>query len=245
MADNNGPFAAAGLLIALGLGVGGWLIGDGFRDARQGDRFVTVRGAVEREVKADMAVWPLSFATTGNDLAQAQQKVAADEAAVREFLTGNGVPAAAIETQGLEVNDLFAQVWRSGPVENRFILTQRLIVRSADVDLIAGLASRISELVARGVILGGGQDGQSAGPNFVFTKLNDIKPAMIAEATKSARQGAEEFARDSGAKVGGIRRASQGVFQILPRDEVPGLMENRQIMKTVRVVATLDYSLVD
>jgi hypothetical protein len=245
MADTNGPVAAAGLLIAIGLGIAGWQIGQGFREGRAAEGYVTVRGAIEREVKADLAVWPLAFTATGNDLAAAQAKIAADEAAVREFLAANGVPAAALSAQGLEVNDLLAQIWRSGPAENRFILTQRLIVRTNEVDLVAGLSSRIGELVARGVILGGAQDGPSGGPSFIFTRLNDIKPAMIAEATRSARQGAEEFARDSGATVGGIRRASQGVFQILPRDDVAGLPEPRQVMKIVRVVATIDYRLID
>jgi hypothetical protein len=245
MANDNGPIAVAGLLIAIGVGLGGWFVGDGFGNRSEADRYVTVKGVAERSVKADLVIWPLGFTATGNDLPQAQAKIARDAASVRAFLEQAGVAENEIELLGLEVTDLFAQAYRSGPVENRFILSQRLVVRSEKVDLIAALASRISELVGKGVVLGGGNDGLPSGPNYVFTKLNDIKPAMIAEATKSARQGAEEFARDSGAKVGGIRRAAQGVFQIMPRDDVPGMMEQRQVMKTVRVVATLDYRLAD
>jgi hypothetical protein len=85
----------------------------------------------------------------------------------------------------------------------------------------------------------------NAGPTFVFTGLNALKPDMIAEATANAREGAEQFAADSGSRVGGIRRANQGVFQILPRDEVEGAQEAKQLHKTVRVVSTLEYLLVD
>ena len=68
---------------------------------------------------------------------------------------------------------------------------------------------------------------------------------MIAEATRNARAGAEQFAKDSGATLGGIRQASQGVFQILPRDEAPGVGEPGQLNKRLRVVATVDYHLRD
>ena len=88
-------------------------------------------------------------------------------------------------------------------------------------------------------------EGAAAGPVYVFTRLNDYKPAMIAEATRNARAGAEQFARDSGAALGGIRQASQGVFQILPRDETPGATEAGQPDKRLRVVTTVEYQLRD
>jgi len=153
-----------------------------------------------------------------------------------------GVPAASIEVQGVEVNDVLANAYRSGPVDMRFIVAQTLLVRSSDVDRIAAVSQRVGELVDAGVVLSSEGGG---GPYYLFTKLNDVKPAMIAEATKRAREGAEQFAADSGSRVGGIRRASQGLFQILTRDDTPGTSEQRQINKTVRVVSTVDYLLVD
>jgi hypothetical protein len=68
---------------------------------------------------------------------------------------------------------------------------------------------------------------------------------MIGEATRRAREGAAQFAKDSGSGVGGIRRANQGIFEILPRDNTPGLSEDTQVEKTVRVVSTIEYELVD
>jgi hypothetical protein len=86
-------------------------------------------------------------------------------------------------------------------------------------------------------------EGGPQGPFYLFTRLNDIKPDMIADATKNARAAAEQFAKDSEASLGSIRQASQGLFQILPRDAAPGQMEEKQVMKTVRVVSTVDYLL--
>lgn len=92
-------------------------------------------------------------------------------------------------------------------------------------------------------MLGGGNGGNDNGPSYLFNGLNALKPSMIAEATKNARVAAEQFARDSGSKLGGIRDANQGVFEILARDKAPMLQEEHQVNKTVRVVATLDYAL--
>lgn len=236
-------FLAAALLAA-GIGAAGWFVGRGFFDGRAADRFVTVKGVAEREVKADLVLWPLRFVATSNTLAQAQQKIAADGVAVFSFLAEAGIVRDAVEVQSLQVEDLLAQAYRSGPIESRFIMAQTLMVRSSEVDRIAWASQRMGELVAAGVVLGGG--GQPVGgPIYLFTRLNDVKPAMIAEATRSARAAAEQFAKDSGSRISGIRRASQGLFQILSRDDVPGASEQTQIAKTIRVVTTIDYELAD
>jgi len=236
----------AALLTAVVLAVGmigaGWLVAEGLREVRVGDRTVTVKGLAEREVKADLALWPMRFVATSNELDQAQAKIAADAATVTEFLAEAGIPREAIAVQSLEVTDLLAQAYRSGPVESRFIVAQTLMVRTPEVDRIAAASQQVGTLVARGVVLSG--EGAAAGPAYIFTGLNAIKPEMIAEATQSARTAAEQFANDSASRLAGIRTANQGLFQILPRDDAPGEMESRQINKTVRVVSTVEYALV-
>jgi hypothetical protein len=142
----------------------------------------------------------------------------------------------------LTATGLLANPYRSGPVSSRFIVAQTLLLRTTDVDAVAAASQRVGDLVDAGVVLSA--EGH-AGPSYLFTRLNDVKPDMIAEATRRAREGAEQFARDSGSRVGGIRRANQGLFQIQPRDDAPGVREDQQIAKTVRVVSTLDYLLID
>ena len=77
---------AAAAVLAVGVAAAGSFVGDGFMRARLGDRFVTVKGLSEREVKADLALWPIRFVATGDDLGQAQAKIAADARAVADFL---------------------------------------------------------------------------------------------------------------------------------------------------------------
>lgn len=237
------PFAA--ITITLGLMVGGWFIGHGFEQARLGDRTVTVKGVSEREVTADVALWPIRYQATGTQLADAQTRIERSRTAVLAFLQKNGVAAAQVELQGLQVTDAHANPYRSGPVgETRFIITHDLMVRSDDPQKILEASRKVGDLVDAGVLLGSGEYGGS-GPTYVFTKLNDLKPEMIADATAKAREGAQQFARDSKSRLGGIRSANQGLFVILPRDQAPGISEQSQVQKIVRVVSTVDYYLKD
>ena len=238
--------AVTGLLAAVVLGLGvaaaGWLVAEGVRDWRTAERLVTVRGLAEREVEADLALWPLRLVATSDDLATAQAELARAEGVVMAFMAEGGIAEEAIEVQGIEVTDLLAQAYRSGPVESRYIVGLSLMVRSHDVERIKTLSQEVGRLVEAGVVLT--SDGLR-GPFYLFTRLNDVKPGMIAEATRSAREAADQFAADSASRITGIHRASQGLFQILPRDNAPGQSEVLQLFKTVRVVTTVDYRLGD
>ena len=235
--------ALAGAFIAGGLIFSALEFSRAFVEARTVVREVSVKGLAEQDVKADLSLWPLKFTTTNDDLRAALGKVAADEAIVRQFLAGGGIEDEAVSVQQFAVIDQLAQRYRSGPVQSRYIVSQTLLVRSEAVVAVEALAQKVGQLIEAGVILS--SEGGQAGPIYLYTKLNEIKPDMLAKALANAREGAAKFAEDSGASVGGIRRANQGVFQILPRDRAPGLYEPGQINKRVRVVSTVVYALVD
>lgn len=240
---SNGSRSAT-VLVAMGLALAGWFIGHGFLGARTVDRFVTVKGVSERDVQADVAFWPLQFVSTDDDLGRAQYKIEKSKSAIMEFLKKRGIDSTQTELQRLEVTDILANPYRSGTTGSRFIIRQTLMVRSDNPKLIQAASQKVGELVDAGVVLTT-SGGFEEGPTFLFTRLNDLKPQMIAEATANARKAAEQFALDSHSRLGGIRRANQGVFEILPRDRAPGIMESNQVAKTVRVVATIDYFLKD
>jgi hypothetical protein len=234
----------AAALVAAGLVVGGFFIGQGFARGRSSDRYVEVKGLAEREVTANLALWPLRFAASGDDLATAQAQITRSHKEVLSFLDRNGIPAAATELQNLQVTD--ANTVRYGPERRggpRFIIEQTVMVRSDKPDIVQAASQKVSELVSGGVVLSTGDYGPAGGPTFIFTGLNALKPKMIAEATANARASAEQFASDSGSALGGIRQANQGVFVILPRDQAPGVNEANQLRKIVRVVSTVQYFL--
>jgi len=229
------------VVVAVGTAVGGKFIGDGFRDGRATDRYVTVKGVSEREVSANLAVWPVRITETGDDLGAAQSRLEQAVDALVVFLVGEGIAQDSILRGRVEVQDLLAQAYRPDGVEKgRYILAQTVTVRSEDVSMVSAAASRIGELVKMGVAF-----AETGGPSYIYTGLNAIKPDMIAEATKAAREGAQRFAEDSGSTVGVIRRANQGVFTIGPRDGWTDGNPAGAIDKKVRVVSTIDFFLRD
>lgn len=232
-------------LVAVGLTAAGFLVGRGFQEARLGDRFVTVKGVAEREVEADLAVWNIQFTAGGNDLTAVQRTIAGNVEMTLDFLEQYGVSRDLVSVEGLRVVDVAANPYQQGPTTNRFSVTQSMMVRSEEPSVVQAASQRISELVEAGVVLVSGQEYGVGGPTYIFRGLNSIKPEMIADATARAREAAVEFARDSNSGLGGIRRANQGVFQILPRDPVPGVGEQNRIEKTVRIVSTVEYYLRD
>ena len=157
------------------------------------------------------------------------------------FLKLQAIDQDAVELQRLDVTDTRANPYQANNGEQKFIISQTLMVRSTDIDRIRQAAQGVSELVDSGVVLS--SDYGPSGPTYLFNGLNEIKPEMIAEATASAREAAAQFAQDAKAELGGLRRANQGVFQILARDQAPGIMEGQQPVKTVRVVSTVEYYL--
>ncbi|MDO9127632.1 SIMPL domain-containing protein [Parvibaculum sp.] len=233
----------AALILGLGIALGGYLGGQGLVKSRLGDRSVSVKGLSEREVKADLALWALRFVATGNELAETQAQVKSNATAVTNFLKSHGFSDDEIELQAPQVTDRLAQAYSSGPVESRFIIAQQIVLRSTDVDKVAAANKDTSELVEQGVVLS--NEYGPVRPSYLFTGIAALKPEMIEEATKRAREAAETFAADSGSSLGGIRRAWQGQFEILPRDNTPGTQETEQVAKTVRVVSTIEYLLVD
>ncbi|MCC9624711.1 SIMPL domain-containing protein [Thalassospira sp. MA62] len=233
----------AAVLIAGGLAASGWLVGQGIENMRSLDRYVTVKGLAERDVKSDRAVWPITYVATDDSLQTAQSKIETDTNTLFEFLASHGIERAQTELQNLQVTDQLAQSYRSGPIESRYIINQTIQVRTDDVDAVVAASQDIGKLLQGGIVLGG--QGYNPGPSYLFTGLNDIKPDMIAAATENAREAALQFATDSGGQLGGIRRATQGLFQIMAADGAPNTPQASQINKTVRVVTTMEYLIRD
>lgn len=238
------PSAGRAIVLALGLIIGGWFIGHGFVSARVADRSVIVKGVAERVVTADIGLWPLRFVATDDVMAAAQARLESQRRAVMSFLRRHGIDSTMTELQGLEVVDTRANPYGGVTAATRYIVSMSIMVRSDDPGRIQATSQQVGELLDAGVVLSSGPGGGfGGGPTFLFTRLNDLKPEMIAEATASARKAAEQFAKDSKTALGGIRRANQGVFEILPRDQAPGITESTQLQKTLRVVTTVEYLL--
>ena len=234
------------VVVALGITLGGLFAGNGFARGRAADRYVTVKGVAERGVRADLAIWPVRLVAADNDLARAHTTLQNSTQRIFAFLARQGIDTTQAQLQDFSVSDAYTNQFAGAErVGTRYVIRQTVVVRSTKPEQVLAASQRVAELVSAGVVLSSGGEYGSGGPTFVFTGLNALKPPMIAEATARAREAAEQFARDSHSDLGGIRTANQGVFEILPRDEAPGISEQSQVVKRVRVVSTVEYFLKD
>ncbi len=229
----RGGLVVPAAVVAVGLVAGGYLLGNGLVRAHHADRSVTVRGLAERNVTADLAVWTLNYSEAGTDLGTVQARIDRDTSTIRAFFTALGFPANALTPAGAGVSQNFVNGVQT------VTISQRLQLRTTDIALARRAVARQFDLVRQGVVL---QEG--SGMTYSFTRLNAIKPPMVAAATKDARAAAEQFARDSDIEVGGIKSATQGYFSVEARDgEQSGYGVADTPFKKVRVVTTVDFYL--
>ena len=199
------------------------------------ERQVSVRGLAEREVDADLAVWKLTFSVGGNDLPLLRKEVLRQTEIVCEFLKDHNLDSEDFTVLSPQINDAALNMYvDSNRIKYNYIAKQSVLVRSSKVLAVKKTAADTLTLMGRGVSVSSEYD---TFVSYEFTGLNDIKPEMIAEATKNARLAAEQFAHDSGSKVGKIKSATQGLFSI--ENAAVGLEEK----KNVRVVTTVVYCL--
>lgn len=225
------------VVIAIGLLLLGVFIERGISSFANKDRSVNVKGLAEMEVEADKVTWPLVYKNIGNDLVGLYEQINKSNKTITQFLKGKGIEEKEISIDAPEIIDMKAERYNNQESSYRYNVTSVITVTSDKVNLIRELISSQGELLKQGVAITSGDYRYSV--QYEYTGLNKIKPQMIEEATKNARQAAEKFAEDSDSKLGKIRNAYQGQFSITDRDA------NTPYIKKVRVVTTIDYSLED
>ncbi|MDO4931898.1 MAG: SIMPL domain-containing protein [Prevotellaceae bacterium] len=224
------------LIIAVGMVVMGFSIRSGIVTFKDMDRSVVVKGLAEREVKADKVTWPLVYKELGNDPSEMYNTLEMKNQKVVNFLKGAGIKSEEISVNPPVISDRQADNYGNEIMNYRYKATSVITVISSDVDKVRQLMRRQTELMRQGIAIVSEEYGSNA-VRYEFTGLNSIKPGMVEEATKKARETAQKFAEDSESTLGGIKSAQQGQFSIEDRDA------NSPYIKRVRVVTTVDYSL--
>ena len=223
------------IFVAVGLAALGAFLYSSINNIAFRDRQVVVRGLAEREVMANKVTWPLVVKTLGNDIQQLYRELNNNTETVVKFLTDNGIPADEISVGAPTVFDKDAQTWESNATY-RYNVTEVITVTSSQVEKVNDLIRRQGELLKLGVAL---SSDYSHSTTYEYTGLNDIKPEMIAEATRNAREAALKFSGDSESKLGKIKSAVQGQFSISDRDSYTPWIKN------IRVVTSVTYYLND
>ncbi|MGH8135157.1 MAG: SIMPL domain-containing protein [Steroidobacteraceae bacterium] len=226
-----------GCLLA-GLVALGWLVGHAALEVKALDRTVVVKGLSEREMPADIAIWPLTFQEANAELNGIFEAIQRKNTLITEFLVAHGIPQEEITIAPPAVTDLYAQSYGDkNHILYRYTGSSTVTVYSHKVDAVRAAMQDVIALGKKGVALSGeGYQGQT---QFMFSGLSALKPDMIEEATRNARSVAEKFAADSESRLGKIRSAQQGQFSIENRDSTT------PHIKRVRVVSTVEYYLAD
>ncbi|QKI89043.1 SIMPL domain-containing protein [Thiomicrorhabdus xiamenensis] len=237
-ANSKSSALILGFSLVIALGLLGWLLGKAAIEYKSYERVVTVKGLAEKEFPADVVIWPIKFSAADNDLTKVYQTLEDNSRKVSDFLKSGGVEASEISFSAPGITDKLAQQFGGqGRAEFRYTASQTVTVYSHNIERIRTLQSRLSELGKQGVVLSG--NNYESRTEYLFTRLNEVKPEMVEEATRNAREVANKFAKDSSSVLGKIKSASQGQFSIIPRDK------NTPYIKKVRVVSTVTYYLSD
>lgn len=223
-----------GLSFIIGMALCAWLLGHAARSYKRLDEYVTVKGLSEREVPANLVIWPVTFTLSEESLGTLQEKMAKSRAIIHAFLKESGFDAAEISNSPPNMREVrpSAKAKEDEPPQPmRYEATVTVLLRTGKVAVAKATLENCDKLVQQGILLSANRT------QYLFTGLNEIKPAMIQEANKNARIAAEKFAGDSGSRIGRIRHALQGPF------EVEDVDESSPDRKQVRVVTTVDLYL--
>lgn len=239
MPQNSKAFAfILGFFVFMGLSSLGYLLGDAAIEYKQYDRSVTVKGLSEREFEADIVIWPIQFSAAENDLDKLYDALEKSSLKTKAFLSSKGISPEEVTFSSPAITDKSAQQYGGNmKPEFRYSAFQTITVYSSNISAVRAVMGSLSELGKQGIVFTG--DNYQSQTEYLFTRLNEVKPEMIEEATRKAREVAEKFATDSNSKLGKIKQASQGQFSISERDK------NNPHIKKIRVVSTVEYYLSD
>ncbi len=226
-----------GTFVFFGLSALGYYIASSPTKFKQYERSVVVKGLSEREVPANVVIWPIRFSAASNSIESLYQSLQRDTDRILSFLEANGFADSAVTVAPPSVIDKVAQNYGSQNIELRYTAQQTITVYSDQIERVRQTKSKLADLGKNGIVLAA-NDYEST-TEYIFTGLNGLKPAMVEEATRNAREVALKFAKDSDSVLGKIRKASQGQFTITDRDK------NNPHLKKVRVVSTIEYYLSD
>ena len=225
-----------GLFVMIGLVILGSMFPRSVEKFRSYDRTVNVKGLCEKEVKADKVIWPVVYKVMANDVQTIYNETDANNEAIIAFLKAGGITPDEITVSVPVISDKFATEYGSNDRTYRYISKNVVTVCTSNIDAVLALMAKQSDLLKKGIVVGGSNQWENP-VEFRYEGLNEIKPVMIEEATRNARETANKFAKDSGSKLGKIKTANQGTFTIEDRDS------NTPYIKKVRVVTSVTYYL--
>ena len=206
---------------------------------------VVVTGLGETEFTSDLIVWSGTLTAEAQNAAAGYAEIEASKAKVQQYLTAKGLPAEAVVFEFVNVDKQFSPVYNAngnwaGQRFSGYALRQRFTVESKEVEKVETISREISSLIAQGVSI------EAYAPDYYYTKLDDVKMGLIETASADARLRAEKIASNAGAKLGAVKSARMGVFQITGANSneefsAGGSFNTSSRQKKARITMRIEY----
>jgi uncharacterized protein len=232
--------AILGLALIIAAGIAAWAVAN----YTKADQTVVVTGSARRRIKSDLIVWQTVVSASGLTIADGYNQLKSQVPQVKNYLqqkwgiAADQIVVSSVTTQAIQQTDAEGQP--TGNVQS-YTLRQSLEVRSTDVDKIGKLSREVTELINQGIFL------ESNSPQYIYTKLSDLKVEMLAEAAKDAKLRAEQIATSTGSRVGTVRAARMGVLQITAADSNQvsdyGMNDTSALEKDITAVVNVTFGL--
>ena len=232
-----------GVCLAIGMIVSTIIVSNMVKTVKLANQTITVKGYAEKSIRSDLIVWKGSFTSRSSQIKEAYRLLSSDLSKVREYLTSKGMPEDQIIVSSINTRNIYGRDKEGRPTDEivGYELFQEIEIRSNDVDKVTNIARESTELIEKGVLF------HSNPPQYFYTKLSDLKIEMVAEATKDARERAEQLAINSGCEIGSLRSASMGVFQITRAYSTEisgyGIYDTSSLEKDIKAVVTASFSI--
>lgn len=244
--ERNGQFFNAGFVLAVALVLSSIIFAWALIHVKSGDQTVTVTGSARQRIKSDLVVWKAAVSYQAPQLSDAYKALSSSVPRVKQYLVSKGIPENEITISSITAttlhekskNDVGEDV-ETGKITG-YSLRQELEVRSSDVDKVSRIAREATELINQGILL------ESMAPEYIYTKIADLKITMLAEAAKDAKVRAQQIASSTGSQIGNVRSAKMGVMQITAADsnEVSdsGINDTSSLEKDITAVVNVSFS---
>lgn len=240
---NNLVWALIALILTLGLVLSSTIVTNGIVKIKTGDKTITVTGSAKKQIKADLVTWRGSFSAQAPYTADAYAKLKVDLQKVKKYLISKGIDEKDIIISSINTST-YNVILPNGAYSNEigsYRLDQRVEITSSDIEKITAISREATDLINEGV------EFQSYPPEYYYTKIADLKVDMLGQATTDAKNRAVQIATSTGSKVGTLRSARMGVFQITPlySTEVAdyGINDTSSIDKEITAVVTCNFEI--
>jgi uncharacterized protein len=230
------------IAIAVAIVLFGFLAQRGFVASKRVADVVTVTGSAKKAIVSDLIIWRASVRSQRTTLKEAYEEIEKYQTRIREYLKTNKVPDDAVKFSTISTGTIDETNKDYQPTGRVLAHTCNLSfeVRSDKVKELTELSNRASELIKEGIPL------DSNSPEYLYTKLADLRIEMLGEAAKDARVRAEKIAESAGVKIGALRTAKTGVFQITARNSTDvsdyGTYNTSSIEKDITSVVSLSFA---